>query len=504
MLSGDYHVCKIFLNVYNNRMSIESKFFSQRFCDVVIFSALLAFFVPIAKALDDQTRVAVDTLTSQQPPVNQQDLLDNQLSVTTAGVVGDGMTLNTAAIQKAIDALATNGGGTLMFPEGKFLSGAIFLKPGVNLHLDKGAVLQGSTNIADYPKMMTRIEGHFQVWIPALVNATNADHLRISGEGTIQGGGKPYWDAFWKSIARDKVPKNLGKHGIVVSPTKNLDVPRPRNIFIADSKDVKISGIFLRQSGFWNLHIFRCSDVVVENVDIRTPYHSPSTDGIDVDSCQDVTIRGCYISVDDDNIALKGNKGTSAWDDKTVPPDEHIRISGCTFGMGNSALTLGSEATLVRDVVIEDCKLAPAGTNVNCVLKLKLRTDTEQHYEDITARNITVNNANAQMVSIEGWSQYFNLNGKPAPGQLATNITLENISGTLRSFGVVNGPKKSTVTGLTFRNINLTLKTPDVTIQGVKNLVMDNVNIKIAPAAEKKSKARKGNPAPDQDDQGSK
>jgi len=65
--------------------------------------------------------------------------------------------------------------------------------------------------------------------------------------------------------------------------------------------------------------------------------------------------------VDDDNIALKGNKGTSAWDDKTIPPDEHIRISGCTFGMGNSALTLGSEATLVRDVVIEDCKLAPAG-----------------------------------------------------------------------------------------------------------------------------------------------
>jgi alpha-L-rhamnosidase len=491
--------------MYNNRMSIESKFFSKRLCGVVVFSALLSFFVPIVKALDDQTRVAVDTLATQPPPGGQQDLMDNQLSVTNAGAVGDGKTLNTVAFQKAIDALATNGGGTLVIPEGKFLSGAIFLKAGVNLHLDKGAVLQGSTNIADYPERMTRIEGHFQVWIPALVNAANADHLRISGEGTIQGGGQPYWTAFWKSIAADKVPKNLGKRGVVVSPTKNLDVPRPRNMFISDSKDVKISGISLRQSGFWNMHLFRCSDVTVENVDIRTPYHSPSTDGIDVDSCQDVTIRGCYISVDDDNIALKGNKGTSAWDDKTIPPDEHIRISGCTFGMGNSALTLGSEATLVRDVVIEDCKLAPAGTNVNCVLKLKLRTDTEQHYEDITARNITVDNTHAQMVSIEGWSQYFDLKGKPAPSQLATNITLENISGNLQKFGVVNGPKKSTVTGLTFRNINLTLKVPDVSVQGVNNLVMDNVNIKMAPPSEKRSKTRKETPASaDQDGQSSK
>jgi len=142
----------------------------------------------------------------------------------------------------------------------------------------------------------------------------------------------------------------------------------------------------------------------------------------------------------------------------------------------------------------------PAGTNVNCVLKLKLRTDTEQHYENITARNITVDNPHAQMVSIEGWSQYFDLKGKPAPSQLATNITLENISGTLQKFGVVDGPKKSTVTGLTFKNINLTLKVPDLGIKGVKNLKMDNVNIVLAPKtdkpdADKKKKGSSRKPA---------
>jgi len=133
----------------------------------------------------------------------------NRVSIATVGAVGDGVTLNTPAIQKAIDQLATNGGGTLVIPRGEFLTGAIFLKPGVNLHLDQGAVLKGSTNLENYPAMETRIEGHAQVWRPALVNAKNADHLRITGEGTIQGGGKPFWDAFWERRAADKLTQNV-------------------------------------------------------------------------------------------------------------------------------------------------------------------------------------------------------------------------------------------------------------------------------------------------------
>jgi polygalacturonase len=419
-------------------MSIESESFSQRLCGFVILAALLAVFIPGATAAE------------------------KQLSITAAGAVGDGVTLNTGAIQKAIDALATNGGGTLVIPQGEFLSGAIFLKPGVNLRLDKDAVLKGSTNIENYPELETHIEGYFQVWIPALVNASNVDHLRITGEGTIAGGGKPFWDEFWKARTANK-------------DVTNLAVKRPRNIFIQDSKDVQIRGISLRESGFWNLHLFRCTDVLVEKVDIRAPVHSPSTDGIDVDSCQNVAIRGCYISVDDDNVGIKGNKGTSALDDKTIPPAEHIRISNCTFGLGNSALTIGSEATLVRDVIIENCKLT--GTNRNCVLKLKLRPDTEEHYENITARNITVDNPAAQLVSIQGWTQFFDLQGKPAPSQLVTNVTIKNITGTLHDFGRVDGPEKSTVANLVFKNINITLKNPAVVTRNVKNLKFTNVKI---------------------------
>jgi alpha-L-rhamnosidase len=424
--------------MYDKPVSTGSRSFRHRLCGFVVLAALLAVFVPGAKGSE------------------------TQMSIAACGAVGDGKTVNTAAIQKGVDELATNGGGTLVIPKGEFLSGAIFLKRGVNLNLEKGAVLKGSTNIEDYPEMETRIEGHFLVWIPALVNGSRVDHLRITGEGTIAGGGKPYWDEFWKARVANK-------------DVTNLAVKRPRNIFIQDSKDVRVSGISLRESGFWNLHLFRCTDVVVNKVDIRAPVHSPSTDGIDVDSCQNVEIQDCYISVDDDNIAIKGNKGTSALEDKTIPPGEHIRISDCSFGLGNAALTLGSEATLVRDVIIENCKLT--GTNKNCVLKLKLRPDTEQHYENITARNITVDNPTAQLVVIQSWRQFFDLEGKPAPSQYVTNVTLENITGTLLDFGRVEGPEKCTVQNVTFKDINIALKNPVVVTRSVKNMKFTNVKI---------------------------
>ena len=432
--------------VYNTFVSIELKLFPQQLYGFVILPALLAVFIP--------GMAAARPLSS--PP------MAGQLSVAETGAVGDGVTLNTAAIQKAIDTLAANRGGTLVIPKGEFLSGAIYLKRGVNLHLDKGAVLRGSTNIEDYPELETRIEGHFQVWVPALVNASNVDHLRITGSGTIAGGGKPFWDAFW--IQRE-----------ANTNVTNVAVKRPRNMFIEDSKDVQVRGISLRESGFWNLHVFRCADVLVKGVDIRSPLRAPSTDGIDVDSCRNVTIKNSYISVVDDNICLKGNKGTSAMDDTNIPPVEHVRISGCEFGLGNSALTVGSEATVVRDVVIENCRLT--GTNKNCVLKLKLRPDTEEHYENITVRNIQVQNTNAQLVSIAGWGQYVDYQGKPAPSQWVTNVTLDNITGTLHDFGKVEGIKHSTVSNLTFKNINITLKNPAVATRSVKNLKFTNVRI---------------------------
>ena len=383
-----------------------------------------------------------------------------RLSILETGAVGDGKTLNTQFIQSAIDKLAEKRGGTVVVPKGSFLTGAIFIKPKVNLLLEKDAVLLGSTNIEDYPAMPTRIEGHTQVWRPALVNASKCDGLHITGEGTIRGGGKPFWDAFWNRKASGK--------------KTNLDVERPRNLFIQDSNDIVVSGLSLRDSGFWNLHLYRCQRVTVENMDIRTPPHSPSTDGIDVDSCQNVVIRGCYISVDDDNIALKGTKGPLADRDGDSPAVEHVLITSCTFETGFGVLTLGSEACHVRDVVVENCKVI--NESYNCLLRLKLRPDTPQHYEDIHVRDITMKSKGI-LVSIEPWAQYFDLKGQPAPAQLVENISISRVTGSTGSFGKISGPPKSVIRNITLEDIDITLKNSGVTIKNVEGLKVRNMKI---------------------------
>ena len=389
------------------------------------------------------------------------------LSIVDTGAAPDGKTLDTKAIQAAINQVATQGGGTVIVPAGTFLSGALFLKPKVNLDLEANGVILGSTNIQDYPSMPTRVEGHTQVWRPALINASGCDNLQITGSGTIQGGGQPYYDAFYN--ARKANPK-----------VTNLDVDRPRNLFIEDSKNVLISGVNLRDSGFWNIHIYRCQHVTIEKVDIRAPDRSPSTDGIDVDSCQDVTIHGCYIADNDDEIALKGTKGPLADQDTGSPPVSHIRISDCTFGHGGGIVTLGSEASYIHDVIAENCKIV--GNQTNHVITIKLRPDTPQHYEDIHIRNIVMN-APGTVINLAPWTQFYDLGGHPAPAQTVENVSISNVTGSTTSFGRIDGPAKSIVRGITLENIDLQLKNPAVTIKNVQGLKVNNVKFNGRPFA---------------------
>jgi alpha-L-rhamnosidase len=385
---------------------------------------------------------------------------EKNLVISDFGASGDGQTLNTANIQSAIDRAASDGGGTVVIPKGIFLSGAIFLKPGVNLHLDKDAVLKGSTDVSNYPKSMTRIEGHFEPWLPALVNAEKCDHLVIDGEGTLDGSGQPFWDEFRRRIMADR-------------STKNLDVPRPRLIFIRDSNDVQVRGIHLKDSGFWNLHLYRCTNVTVDGLDIAAGPTSPSTDGVDIDSSQNITIHGCRFSVNDDCIALKGSKGPKALDDKDSPPVEHIHISDCTIVHGESIVTCGSEATIVRDVVAEHCVTVGLTKRGFAVLRLKLRPDTPQTYEDLHVRDITLDGTGS-VIQIAPWTQYFDLQGEPPPTGAVRNVTISDIKGSCTSLGSIRGNEGSAIENITIENVDLKT-TAKPQLSTVKNLVLKNV-----------------------------
>jgi alpha-L-rhamnosidase len=215
--------------------------------------------------------------------------------------------------------------------------------------------------------------------------------------------------------------------------------------------------------------------VLVEGVtfEVQEGMRAPSSDGMDIDSSQNVTVRRCTFRVDDDAVCLKGSKGPFAMQDKDSSPVEHIRIQDCVFERGHGVVTLGSEATIIRDVVVERIKVS----GPIALVRLKLRPDTPQLYEDIHYRDITLDST-AAMIEVRPWKQFFDLKGQTPPQSIVRNITIENVRGTFGSFGEIAGnPGQTTISNITLKNIDVKLKDENLKTVDVKNLKIKNVKV---------------------------
>lgn len=273
--------------------------------------------------------------------------LGAQFMITKQGASTDSTAVQTVAIQKVIDLAHARGGGVIVIPKGTFLSGALFFKPKTHLYLEEGATLKGSDQIADYPMMPSRMEGQSLDYFPALVNAYGVNGFTISGKGVIDGNGLKYWNAFWQ---RRKENPNC----------TNLEVSRPRLVFIWKSDHVQVQDVRLQNSGFWTSHYYQCNNIKILNVRITAPHEpvkAPSTDAIDLDVCNNVLIKGCYLAVNDDAIALKGGKGPYADKDAGNGANTNVIIEDCEFGFCHAALTCGSEAIHNRNIVMRNCHI---------------------------------------------------------------------------------------------------------------------------------------------------
>jgi len=368
--------------------------------------------------------------------------------ITNFGVGTDSTMLNTEAIQAVIDKAHEAGGGTIVVPKGVFLTGALFFKPKTKLLLQEGAVLKGSDDIANYPLLPSRMEGQNLLYYAALVNAYNVDSFNITGPGTIDGNGLKFWQSFW---ARRDSMRKIGKSAT------NLEVHRPRLLFIWGCNNVKIQNAKLRNSGFWTTHLYQCNDVLIEGCDIRSPYKpvpAPSTDGIDLDVCKNVTIRNCYILVNDDAIAIKGGKGPDAHKQQQNGIVENVLIENCTFGESHGTVTLGSECVHARNITIRNCKME----HNTAILRLKMRPDTYQLYENITVENITGKCGN--LIDMNPWKQFFDMKGSTAkPFGTVRNIRFSNIQVQCNRFGVMEGNPDDKVSNIVFQNIKVTAQT---------------------------------------------
>jgi len=161
-----------------------------------------------------------------------------------------------------------------------------------------------------------------------------------------------------------------------------------------------------------------------------------------------------------------------AGEDQDSPPVEHLRVSNCVYKRGGAVLTLGSEATIVRDVVVENCKVIG---NVGVAI-LKLRPDTPQHYEDISFRNITLDSSGGAIVSVRPWSQYANLQGEAPPKSVVRNLSLAGLKGRFGSFGTIQpNPGQTTISNITFKDFDVTLQKDKLDVSGVSELRFDHV-----------------------------
>lgn len=261
------------------------------------------------------------------------------------GAKGDGATVNTAAIQKAIDT-AAHRGATVVFTPGVYVTGAIFLKSGTHLRVDEGVVLRGVREQSAYPLMPTRVAGVEMEWPVALINIYEQHDVSISGKGTIDGDGKLWWDRYWKMRREEYEPKGLRW-------AVDYDCQRPRLIQIFKSSNVRVEGVTLKRPGFWTLHICYSQKVTADSITIRNNDEAkgPSTDGIDIDSSSDVTVQHCDIECNDDAICLKAGRDADGL--RVNRPSEKIVIRDNTVRAGAAGVTFGSETSGgIRDVEV--------------------------------------------------------------------------------------------------------------------------------------------------------
>lgn len=343
-------------------------------------------------------------------------------------------------MQAIIDKAAKEQGGVIVIPRGTFLSGALFFKQGTHLLVEEGGKLKGSDRIADFPILETRIEGQTCKYFSAFINADGVDGFTIAGKGAIDGNGYHYWNEFW--IRRKWNPQ-----------CTNKDAQRPRLVYISNSKNVTLQDVHLQNSPFWTNHIYRSDHVRFLDCTILAPTEgvkAPSSDAIDIDVCHDVLVNGCYMTVNDDAIAVKGGKGT--WADKAPEngPNYNILIQNCNYGRVHGCLTLGSESVTDKNIILRNINVK----NATRVLWLKMRPDTPQHYEYVTVDNITGNTGS--FLVVRPWTQFFKPEQRAdMPQSQCNNIVMKNINMDCKNFFDVGTSDKYVLKDFTFERINV-------------------------------------------------
>ncbi len=274
-------------------------------------------------------------------------------NVLDYGVTGTNIQSDTAAIQRAIDECSGKGGGRVIVPAGaKIVIATIELRSHVDLHLERGAVLQGSPHHGDFTRFSLQPVTFDSAPVPrqgVIVYADGAEDIAITGPGRIDGNEMAY----------------VSKIGAYIYTCVEL---RPFMVVLRKCRHVLLQEFSLTNSAFWTLRLQGCDDASIDSIRIDGDLRMPNNDGIDIDWSSNVRIHGCHIETGDDCISLK----TAPLSEGVDRPCENVVISGCTLRSRSSGIVLGCDVSgPVRDVVVSDCVIKDSHRGVAVRLSLE-------------------------------------------------------------------------------------------------------------------------------------
>jgi len=368
-------------------------------------------------------------------------------NITNFGAVGDDITLNTVAIQKAIDSCSASGGGKVLIPQGIFLSGTIRMKSDVTLHIDSGGTLKGSGNLAHYPTITPQLRTFTDEYVQrALIYAENVSNIAFEGKGKVNGN---------------------GLQGVFVNSSNRVFGFR-----LFSCTNVRYENLTLQNSAFWMMHNCNIDTLTIRNLTI-TNHCFGNQDGINIDACRNVLVENCDVDANNDPIVMKGT--SLNW-------CQNVVVRNCTLATYSRAIKIGTETQgwfkniHVHDCVVKKSTRGPLGLDAKCGINLSIVDGGSM--EDILIENISFESVTTPITIRLGNQARKHEPSAPTPGVgFVKNIRLKNITATASS------NITSTITGIPgYRAENIWLENVQLTVPGGMDslpsnfVVPENVN----------------------------
>ena len=461
----------------------------------------------------------IDKLPFQMPEVSAPVIPAYTVNLKKFGAVGDGVTLNTKAFEKAIAALEKKGGGHLVVPAGVWLTGPIVLKSNIDLHLEVGAVIQFSGDEALYPVIQTSFEGLDTRRCQSPLSANGAENISITGKGVIDGNGQ-----FWRPVKKGKMSEGQWKEvlerpgGVEVKKgywvpnqayadaekSANMNVPkastdeewnrikrflRPVMVSLVNCKNVLLQGVIFQNSPAWNIHPLMCENIILDDVLARNPFYAQNGDALDLESCKNALIVNSKFDAGDDGICIKSGKDKDGR--RRGRPCENVVVDGCTVFAGHGGFVVGSEMSGgVRNILVENCQFL--GTDVG--LRFKSTRGRGGIVENIFIDNVSMTDIKTDAITFNMYYGGKSVAEMLADGDNPDNVTKQPVTEETPIFRHIdiknivcngagramefNGLPEMPINGIRLQNINIVAKS-DAVFNNCQDIKQRNVHITV-------------------------